>query len=175
MIRILTIITTSLFLASCGGSDSAEPDGVGSDPRINEVQDDLNAARQIWQDQGLIDYSFYYSPRIDRACLPDGVVPDPAPPWLVTVEDNEVISVRNTSTDEPKQLPYEEYFGTINDIFEYLEQQLAEAPQVVALSFTAQNELPTFDDSFGYPKQIYFEFNDDNECSSREIIIGNFR
>lgn len=175
MTKLLPIIILTILLASCGGSDSSESKLAVPDPRIGEVKDDLNAAKQVWKNQDLIDYTFDFSPIIDRACLPDGVTPDPVPPKTVTVEDNEVTFVMNTSTGETVPIPTEKYFGTIDEIFEYLEQQLAEKPQVIALSFNKQNALPKFDDSLGYPRHFYLEFDNSRECSSTEIILSNFR
>jgi|AntDeeMinimDraft_8_1070380.scaffolds.fasta_scaffold02147_2 hypothetical protein len=170
MIRLFLVIISTIFISACGGSDSSKPD-----PRISEVKEELKTAKKIWQDNGLIDYIFNFNARLDRACPSDGPVADELPPQTVTVEDNEVVSVTNSSTGEPLNIPTSEYFGTIDEIFGYLEQELTKEPQVVAQSFSAQDELPKFDDAMGYPKQFYLEFNNSNGCSSTQITISRFR
>ncbi|MGM0431027.1 MAG: DUF6174 domain-containing protein [Pseudomonadota bacterium] len=170
MIRLLLVITSAIFIAACGGSDSGKPD-----PRISEVKEELKIAKQLWQDNGLIDYMFNFSARIDRACPSDGPIADKTPTRMVTVEDNEVTSVTSALTGEPMIIPTFEYFGTIDELFNYLEEELAKEPQVIAQSFSAQNELPMFDESLGYPIQFYLEFNNSNGCSSTQITLSEFR
>ena len=170
MIRLFLVIISTIFISACGGSDSSK-----ADPRISEVKEELKTAKQIWQDNGLIDYIFNFNARLDRACPSDGPVADELPPQTVTVEDNEVVSVTNSSTGEPLDIPTSEYFGTIDDIFGYLEGELAKEPQVVAQSFSSQDELPKFDDAMGYPKQLYLEFNNSNGCRSTQITVSRFR
>jgi uncharacterized protein DUF6174 len=118
---------------------------------------------------------FNFDEEINRACPSDGPIADEVPARTITVEDNEVVSVTNASTGDPMGIPSNEYFGTIDDIFSYLEGELAKEPQVIAQSFSAQNELPKFDESLGYPQRFYLEFNDNNGCRSTEVIISRFR
>jgi len=170
MIKLIpVIIFSTVLLASCGGSDS---EASNPDPKIGQVKEDLTTAKQIWQDNNLIDYSFVYYSIPDQGCLPDGVVIDPLPHRTVTVENNEVVYVENTQTGAPMATSNAE---TIEEIFDYLEQKLSEEPAVISQSSSNQDALPVFDESFGYPKSFYVRVDHDEGCDSLFLSLDDLR
>lgn len=172
MLKLVSVVLSTVILASCGGSDSETST---TDPKIGQVQDDLNVAKQIWQDNGLVDYTFDYYSIPNQGCMPDGVVSDPLPHRSVTVEDNEIVYVENKDTGEPTEIASAGVIGTIDGIFDYLEQKLSEEPAVISESYSDQKKLPIFDESFGFPKSFYIRIDHNEGCDSVDIYLNNFR
>ncbi len=160
------------FLASCGGSDSETS---RPDPKVAEVQEDLTVAKQVWQNNGLIDYTFNYYSIPSQGCLPEGVVIDPLPHRSVRVEDNEVVYVENGDNGEPMDISGAGVIGTIDDIFDYLEQKLSEKPAVISEHYNKQDELPVFNESFGYPESFYVRIDHSDSCDSLFVSLSNLR
>ncbi|WP_206750245.1 DUF6174 domain-containing protein [Idiomarina seosinensis] len=175
MKRILSILFT-ITLTSCGGADSNNSNsGSNPDPRINDVMVDLNDAEELWQSNGLVDYSFGYNFKLNQACSnSSSSATDEAPALKVTVNDNEITSITAVDTGIEWQAPSGDHFGTIDEIFAYLEAELEKSPQVVAYSFSEKDQLPAFDENFGFPTRYYIEFNDASGCSSLEVAIFDF-
>ncbi|MGM0429261.1 MAG: DUF6174 domain-containing protein [Pseudomonadota bacterium] len=171
MMKFLTFLF-AITLASCGGSETDSQEPV-ADPRVADVLEDVNSAQQLWDSHELIDYSFAYHQRVNQACG-DGVADEAAPSYRVTVDDDVITSVTNYDSGQEIDPPTGDHFGTFDEMFAYLKAELESGPQVVAKSWGEQSELPTFDDSFGFPINYYLEFNDSDECYSIKVSIDEF-
>ncbi|MAL83873.1 MULTISPECIES: DUF6174 domain-containing protein [Idiomarina] len=176
MIKFLIVVFSTVLLASCGESKSeSDSETSGPDPKIGQVQEDLTAAKKVWQDNGLIDYTFNFYSLPGQECMPEGVVVDPLPHRIVTVEDNEVVYVENGDSGEPMEISTAGIIGTIDDVFDYLEQKLSEKPAVISEDSNKQNELPVFNESFGYPESFYLRIDHDDGCDATYISLSQLR
>lgn len=176
MIKPILTIFSTVLLISCGGEDPVTDfKTVSPDPDIGKVQEDLAVAKQVWQDSGLVDYTFDYYVISNQGCLPEGVASDPLPARSVTVEDNEIVYVEIIETGDPIDLSSTRIIGTIDDIFDYLEQKLSEKPSVISQSYSKQEELPLFDEDFGYPRSFYVRIDHSEGCDSLTLYLSNLR
>jgi len=133
----LTLVIMAIVLNSCDKETN------GNTASINE----LNLNSKKWQSHAIKNYQF--TEQLNCFCIVRG-------PFLITVTSNEVTAVKNKEGNDADN--YRVSVKTIDDLFLYIKTSLEKKPAIATIKYN---------DTYGYPESIYFDF--DKQMADEEM------
>jgi Family of unknown function (DUF6174) len=119
---------------------------------------DILTARQKWNNQGLESYTFNYNNSC--FCLWASVT------FKIAVFENKIVNVSDTAGKEAVDSTEYQYFYTIDQLFDLLEE--ADKQNAAQLDYS-------FNKDFGYPEHIYVNYSEQIADDESSYTIDSLR
>jgi hypothetical protein len=121
--RYASLLALVLFLPGCSGAISG-PD----------LRNELETNRNRWQSVGFADYTY----RVDRACFCGfaGLAE-------IEVRNSVIVAVTQVHDGSAVEPEFFQFYDTVEDLFDLIEDAIAREPQVLNVEYDAQLGYPT--------------------------------
>ena len=155
-----------LVLLTACGSDSDKPHNSRS-----AVLSEINTNKELWEASNIQSYTYTYSPTPPGDCPGVSLIPT----HIITVENGEVVSVMGTSGESIDEQYWDPFlYPTIDEIFLELLEKAETDYAEFSKSRYQLDDLPSFDETFGYPVEYYYD-ETTSTCDSKGRLISDFQ
>ena len=147
VLPLILILPLSLYL-SCEDNDFGN-----KEEKLESVQ----LAKEKWESKNITSYTINLS--VNCFCLP-------SLPIDIKVEDDIITEINGDSITQSQLENDYWYANTINDLFLFIEQQLAQNPYQKILGFNS---------TYGYPEEIWFDLEEMIADEEIGYMISSFK
>ena len=165
---ILIYITCGTLISACEGTKEEAPVENKVNETVapestkatsNDIASEIQKNREKWMSHGISDYEI----EMQKICY---CIPEVVRMMVFEVETNKVEAVRYADTGKDVDPQHYGDFNTIEGMFSFVEQALEKNPAVLSISY---------DDKYGYIKELSVDFEENIADDEISIIASNMR
>ena len=126
----------------------------------NPMITELETHRKLWQAQNITSYDYTFN----KMCF----CPPPAnTPAIISVRNNAITSVSNPETSQPIDNPEIDFYKSIDQLFEVLEEAVQRKADRITVKYDAK---------LGYPTSIFIDYiklaaDDEVAFSATDLVV----
>jgi len=171
LVYFFIALIISVLLSACGGNKTDEKqvteNEVNQDAKITEstkatsvdIATEVQINREKWQAHEIGEYQI----EMQKICY---CVPEVVRMMVFEVNDDDITSVRYADDGEMVDPQHYGQFNTVESMFTFVEQALDKNPADISISY---------DDKYGYIKELSIDFKENIADDEISIIASNMR
>ncbi len=171
LVYFFIALIISVLISACGGNKVDEQEvteeEVNQDAKITEstkatsvdIASEVQINREKWQAHEISEYQI----EMQKICY---CVPEVVRMMVFEVDDDDITSVRYADDGETVDPQHYGQFNTVESMFTFVEQALEKNPADISISY---------DDKYGYIKELSIDFKENIADDEISIIASNMR